>query len=142
MIENIQDINDKLTMFLPISSKARIRFICIFLILMLDKIKGNIDKIKDINKSIINLIILDFKTLKNKIRNILFCNDNGNERNNKSKMVLFDNVFNAVVEFLNLILVGKDKFIISVAKNKIPWHLVNNALNINEFINNNERNKV
>ena len=142
MVENIQDINDKLTMFLPISSKARIRFICIFLILMLDKIKGNIDKIKDINKSIINLIILDFKTLKNKISNILICNDNGNERNNKSKMVLFDNVFNAIVEFLNLILIGKDKFIISVAKNKIPLHLVNNALNINKFINNNERNKV
>jgi hypothetical protein len=46
MIENMKDINDKLTMFLPISLKARIRFIYIFLIFLIDKIMEHIDKIK------------------------------------------------------------------------------------------------
>ena len=45
MIENIKEINDKLTMFLPISLKARIRFIYIFVVSMFDKIRENINKI-------------------------------------------------------------------------------------------------
>ena len=142
MIENMKDINDKLTMFLPISLKARIRFIYIFLIFLIDKIMENIDKIKEINKSIINIINSDFKILKNKLNDIIICNDNGNEINNKSKMNLFENIFNNFAEYINNILISKEKFINNVAKNKIPWHLVNSLLGLNKNINNNDKNKI
>ena len=142
ILENIKDVNDKLTMFLPISLKARIRFIYIFLIFLIDKIKENIDKIKDINKSIISNIISDFKLVKNKLNVIIILNDNGNEINNKSKMNLFDNVFNNFVEYLNNILINKEKFINIVTKNKIPWNLVNSLLNMNKNISINDKNKI
>jgi len=142
MIENIKDINDKLTMFLPISLKARIRFIYIFLIFLIDKIKENIDKIKEINKSIINFINSDFRILKNKLNDIIIFSDNGNEINNKSKMNLFENIFNNFADYLNNILINKEKFISSVAKNKIPWQLVNSLLSLNKNINNNDKNKI
>ena len=142
MIENIKDINDKLTMFLPISLKARIRFIYIFLIFLIDKIKENIDKIKEINKSIINVINSDFKILKNKLNEIIIFSDNGNEINNKSKMNLFENIFNNFADYLNNILISKEKFISNVAKNKIPWQLINSLLSLNKNINNNDKNKI
>ena len=142
MIENIKDINDKLTMFLPISLKARIRFIYIFLIFLIDKIKENIDKIKEINKLIINVINSDFKILKNKLNDLIIFSDNGNEINNKSKMNLFENIFNNFADYLNNILISKEKFISNVAKNKIPWKLVNSLLSINKSINNNDKNKI
>ena len=142
MIENIKDVKEKLTMFLPISLKSRIRFIYIFLIFMIDKIKDNIDKIKDINKSNLNIIISDFKSFNNKLKNIIISNDNGNEINNKSKINLFDNIFNNFFEYLNTIIISKEKFIINVTKNKIPLFLVNKLLNMNKYIINNDRNKI
>ena len=142
MLENIKDINDKLSMFLPISSKAKTRFIYIFLLLMVDKIKENIIQIKDLNKSILNIIILDFKTFKNNICNILICGDNGNEINNKSKIVVFDNIFNNFIDFLNTILINKEKFINCVAKNKIPWNSVNNLLNMNKVISISDKGRI
>ena len=142
MIENIKDVKEKLTMFLPISLKSRIRFIYIFLIFMIDKIKDNIDKIKDINKSTLNIIISDFKSFNNKLKNIIISNDNGNEINNKSKINLFDNIFNNFFEYLNTIIISKEKFIINVTKNKIPLFLVNKLLNMNKYIINNDRNKI
>ena len=142
MIENIKDVKEKLTMFLPISLKSRIRFIYIFLIFMIDKIKDNIDKIKDINKYTLNIIISDFKSFNNKLKNIIISNDNGNEINNKSKINLFDNIFNNFFEYLNAIIISKEKFIINVTKNKIPLFLVNKLLNMNKYIIKNDRNKI
>jgi hypothetical protein len=142
MIENIKDINEKLTMFLPISLKARIRFLYIFIISMLDKLKENIYKITNINKSIINIIIQDFKIFTNNLKDIINCNDNGNEINNKSKINLFENALNSFVEFINNIFLGKDRFLNSVGKNKISWHLINSLLNMNKIITNNEKEKI
>ena len=142
MIENIKDINEKLTMFLPISLKARIRFLYIFIISMLDKLKENIYKITNINKSIINIIIQDFKIFTNNLKDIINCNDNGNEINNKSKINLFENALNHFVEFINNIFLGKDRFLNSAGKNKISWHLINSLLNMNKIITNNEKEKI
>ena len=143
IIENIKDVNDKLMMFLPISLKARIRFIYIFLILMFDKIKENIDKIKHINKEIINTIInIDIKNLKVKIKEIINCNDNGNEINSKSNLALFDNIFNKFVEYLDIIIINKNNFINNVGKNKIPLHLINSLISMNKQIIENDKNKI
>ena len=142
MVENIKDVKEKLTMFLPISLKARIRFIYIFLIFMVDKIKESIDKIKDINKSTLNIIISDFKLFNNKLKNIIISNDNGNEINNKTKVNLFDTIFNYFFEYLNNIIINKEKFVNNVMKNKIPLFMVNKLLNMNKYITNNERNKI
>ena len=142
MVENIKDVKEKLTMFLPISLKARIRFIYIFLIFMVDKIKESIDKIKDINKSSLNIIISDFKLFNNKLKNIIISNDNGNEINNKTKVNLFDTIFNYFFEYLNNIIINKEKFVNNVMKNKIPLFMVNKLLNMNKYITNNERNKI
>ena len=143
IIENIKDVNDKLMMFLPISLKARIRFIYIFLILMFDKIKENIDKIKHINKEIINTIInIDIKNLKIKIKEIINCNDNGNEINSKSNLALFDNIFNKFVEYLDIVIINKNNFINNVGKNKIPLHLINSLISMNKQIIENDKNKI
>ena len=143
ILGNIKDINDKLIMFLPISLKARIRFIYIFLILMFDKIKENIDKIKNINKEILNTIInIDIKNLKNKLTEIINCNDNGNEINSKSNLTLFDNIFNKFVEYLNIIIMNKNNFINNVGKNKIPLHLINNLRRMNKLIAENDKSKI
>ena len=139
---NNKKINNKLTMFLPISLKARIRFLYIFIISMLDKLKENIYKITNINKSIINIIIQDFKIFTNNLKDIINCNDNGNEINNKSKINLFENALNSFVEFINNIFLGKDRFLNSVGKNKISWHLINSLLNMNKIITNNEKEKI
>ena len=143
IIENIKDVNDKLIMFLPITLKARIRFIYIFLIFMFDKIKENIDKIQNMNKGIINTIInIDIKQLKNKLSEIINFNDNGNEINNKSKLNLFDNIFNKYMEYLKIIITNKNSFINSVGKNKIPLHLINSLLNMNKLIDENDKSKI
>ena len=142
MIENIKEINDKLTMFLPISLKARIRFIYIFLILMLDKIKEKINKISNLNNGMINTIIQDLKLFLKNLTEIINCNDNGNEINNKSKINLFENVLNNFIECLNNAFLNKDKFLNSVGKNKTPWNLINSLLNMNKFISNNEKEKI
>ena len=142
MIENTKEINDKLTMFLPISLKARIRFIYIFLIFTLDKMKENINKISNFNKSTINIITQDLKLFLKNLTEIINCNDNGNEINNKSKINLFENILNNFVEFLNNAFLSKDKFLNSVGRNKIAWNLINSLLNMNKFVTNNEKEKM
>ncbi len=57
-------------------------------------------------------------------------------------MNLFENIFNNFAEYINNILISKEKFINNVAKNKIPWHLVNSLLGLNKNINNNDKNKI
>ena len=142
MIENIKEINDKLTMFLPISLKARIRFIYIFVVSMFDKIRENINKISNINKSMINAIIQDLKIFLKNLSEIINCNDNGNEINNKLKINLLENALNDFVEFLNNAFLNKEKFLISIGKSKISWDLINILLNMNKFVTNSEKDKI
>ena len=142
MIENIKEINDKLTMFLPISLKARIRFIYIFVVSMFDKIRENINKISNINKSMINAIIQDLKIFMKNLREIINFNDNGNEINNKLKINLLENALNDFVEFLNNAFLNKEKFLISIGKSKISWDLINILLNMNKCVTNSEKDKI
>ena len=142
MLENVKDLNDKLNMFLPISIKAKIRFIHVFIFLMFNNLKENIDKIKNINIATINIIFQDLKLYKNKLYEILICNDNGNELNSKLKNKLFDTVFNDIFDYLNTILMSKDTFMNSVGKNKIPLHLINCLLNMNKTITSDDKMKI
>jgi hypothetical protein len=144
MIDNIKDINNKLNMFLPISLKAKIRFIYITLYYMIYKIKEYFDKIKIINQHGLNMIIRDFKIFQNKLYEFINCNDNGNgnEVNNKLKNVIFDDVFNNLFEFFNNIIVNKNTFINNVGKNILPLYLINGLLNLNQSITNEEKKKI
>ena len=126
---------------LPVISFIFSIIICIY-IFILDLLKENISQMNNLNKSIINIIIQDFKIFKNKLNDIINCNDNGNEINNKSKINLFDTAFNNFLDYLNNILVSKDKFINNICKNKIPLHLANNLLNINKIIADSDKNKI
>ena len=90
----------------------------------------------------INTIIQDLKLFLKNLTEIINCNDNGNEINNKSKINLFENVLNNFIECLNNAFLNKDKFLNSVGKNKTPWNLINSLLNMNKFISNNEKEKI
>ena len=142
IIDNIKDINNKLNMFLPISLKAKIRFIYITLYYMINIIKENFDKIKNINQNGLNMIIQDFKILQNKIYEIINCNDNGNDNNNKLKNVVFDDIFSNLFEYLNIIIVNKNTFINNVGKNILPLYLINGLLNLNKSITTEEKKKI
>ena len=134
IIDNLKDINDKLNMFLPISLKGKIRFIYIFLYIMINKIKENFDKIKDINQQGVNAMILDFKALQNKINEFINNNDKGNINNNKLNISIFEDIFNNLYEFFNIIIINKNIFLNNVGKNKIPLYLINTLLNLNKSI--------
>ena len=132
ILDNLNDINDKLNMFLSISLKAKNRFIYVALFIMINNIKKNVDKIKIINQFGINSIIEDFKFLQNKINKILNYKENGNEKN--IKLDIFYNIFNNLYNFFNSIMANKNNFINIVGKNKIPLYLVNGLLNLNNVI--------
>ena len=121
-------------MFLPISLKGKIRFIYIFLYIMINKIKENFDKIKDINQQGVNAMILDFKALQNKINEFINNNDKGNINNNKLNISIFEDIFNNLYEFFNIIIINKNIFLNNVGKNKIPLYLINTLLNLNKSI--------
>ena len=86
ILDNLKDINDKLNMFLFISLKGIIRFVYIFLNVMINKIKDNFEKMKEINHQRINVMIVDLKTLQNKIYEIINNNENNNGNKNNNKL--------------------------------------------------------
>ena len=86
ILDNLKDINDKLNMFLFISLKGIIRFVYIFLNVMINKIKDNFEKMKEINQQRINVMIVDLKTLQNKIYEIINNNENNNGNKNNNKL--------------------------------------------------------
>lgn len=142
MIDNLNDINNKLNMFLNLSLKPKIRFVFYILYYMINNIKASFDKIKNINQQGLNAMINDFKVLKNKIYNFINCNNNGNENNNKIKNMAFDDIFNNIFEYLNNIVANKDLFLNNVVKTKIPLYLINNILNLNKSISHEDKKKI
>ena len=144
ILDNLKDINDKLNMFLPISLKGIIRFVYIFLNVMINKIKDNFEKIKDINQQGINIMIMDFKALQNKIYEFINNNDNknGNESNNKLNNAIFEDIFNNLYEFFNITITNKNLFFNNVGKNRIPLYLINTLLNLNKSISMEDKNKI
>ena len=142
MIDNLNDINNKLNMFLNLSLKSKIRFVYFVLCYMFYNIKASFHKIKNINQQGLNVMINDFKILKNKIYEFINCNNNGNENNNKLKNMIFDDIFNNMFEYLNNIVVNKDAFLNNVIKNKIPLYLINDIINLNKSISNEDKKKI
>ena len=131
-------------MFLPISLKGIIRFVYIFLNVMINKIKDNFEKIKDINQQGINIMRMDFKALQNKIYEFINNNDNnnGNESNNKLNNAIFEDIFNNLYEFFNITITNKNLFFNNVGKNRIPLYLINTLLNLNKSISMDDKNKI
>ena len=142
ILDNLQDINNKLNMFLNISLKAKIRFIYIILNNMINNIKEHFDKIKGINQQGLNIMIQDFKILNNKLYEFINCNNNGNENNNKLKNIIFDDIFNNLYEYINNIVANKNIFLNNAGKNKMPLYLANGLLNINKTISNEDKKKI
>ena len=132
IIDNLNEISDKLNMLLSISLKAKTRFIYVSLFLMINNIKENFDKIKNINQFGVNSIIEDFKFLQNNMNKILNTNENGNENN--IKLNIFDDIFNNLYNFFNSIIANKNNFLNSVGKSKIPLYLINGLLNLNNVL--------
>ena len=142
IIDNLNEINNKLNMFLNISLKSKIRFVYFVLYYMINNIKASFHKIKNINQQGLNMMDNDFKILKNKIYEFINCNNNGNENNNKLKNIIFDDIFNNMFEFSNNIVVNKDAFLNNVVKNKIPLYLINDIINLNKSISNEDKKKI
>ena len=142
MIDNLNDMNNKLNMFLNISLKSKIRFVYFVLYYMINNIKASFHKIKNINQQGLNMMVNDFKILKNKIYEFINCKYNGNENNNKLKNMIFDDIFNNMFEYLNNIVVNKDAFLNNVVKNKIPLYLINDIINLNKSISNEDKKKI
>ena len=140
IIDNLKDINNKINMFLPISLKAKIRFIYIVLDLMFNDIKENLEKIKNINEQGLNILIQDFKTLQRIIYEFINSNDNGNEK--KLKNIIFDELFNKLYELFNIINANKNIFLNNVGKNKIPLYIINGLLNLNKVISIEDKKKI
>ena len=141
IMDNLKDINNKINMFLPISLKSKIRFIIIVLDLMINDIKENLDKIKNINEKGLNLLIQDFKLLQKKIYEFINSNDNGNE-NKLKNITFFDEIFNKLYEYFNNIISNKNIFFNSVGKNKIALYLANGLLNLNKVISIEDKKKI
>jgi len=142
MIDNLNDVNNKLNMFLNLSLKSKIRFVYFILYFMINNIKASFHKIKNINQQGLNVMINDFKAFRNKIYEFINCNNNGNENNNKLKNIIFDDIFNNMFEYLNNIVNNKDIFLNNVLKNKIPLYLINDAINLNKSISNEDKKKI
>ena len=142
IIDNLNEINNKLNMFLNISLKSKIRFVYFVLYYMINNIKASFHKITNINQQGLNMMVNDFKILKNKIYEFINCNNNGNENNNKLKNMIFDDIFNNMFEYLNNIVVNKDAFLNNVIKNKIPLYLINDIINLNKSISNEDKKKI
>ena len=142
MLDNIKETNDKLNMFLSICIKAKIRFIYILLNLMINNIKENFGKIKNISQQGLNIMIQDFKNLQNKIYEFINNNNNGNENNIKLKNLVFVDIFNNLYEFFNIINTNKNSFVNNVGKSKIPLYLINELLNLNKTISLDDKTKL
>ena len=142
IFDNLKEINEKLNMYLPISLKAKARFIYIVLYLMINNIKENFDKIKNINKQGLNFMIQDFKRLQNQIYDLIKCNYIGNENDIKTKNSVFDELFNNLYEIFNIIIINKNAFLNKVSKIKIPLYLINILLNLNKSISKCDKEKI
>ena len=142
MIDNLNDVNNKLNMFLNLSLKAKIKFAYFILYYMINNIKTSFHKIKNINQKGLNVMINDFKILRNKIYEFINSNNNGNENNNKIKNMIFDDIFNNINEYLNNFVANKETFLNNVVKNKIPLYLINDMINLNKSISNEDRKQI
>ena len=142
IFDNLKEINEKLNMFLPIALKSKARFLNIILFVMINNIRDNFDKIKKINKQGLNIMIQDFKRLYNQMPELISCNDNGGGGDVNSKNKAFNDIFNNLYEFFNLIVINEKEFLNNVGRNKIPLYLVNILLNLNKSISKDDKKKI